>query len=81
MRWCTELSNLTGSGTSILDAAFPEELDVPEEQQSELFLTALRCFLEGGKPAAKLKSWKLAAVDIAQLRDELTRSSLRTLLS
>ncbi len=80
MRWCTELSNLTGAGTSILDAAFPEDLDVPEEQQSDLFLAALRCFLEGGKPAVKLKAWRLKAADIAQLREALTRSGLRTLI-
>ncbi|TDU73369.1 hypothetical protein EI77_01839 [Prosthecobacter fusiformis] len=78
MRWAEELADISEEGISILDASFPETLDIPAEDQPELFLAALRHFLLGGKkvPAA-LKS--LAPDGLQDVRDSFATSSLRVL--
>jgi hypothetical protein len=78
MRWAEELMQLTESGTWFLDAGFPEELGIAEEEQPGLFLSALSHFISGGKAAADLK--RLSASDLALLRETFARSSWRSLL-
>ncbi|CAN5552762.1 hypothetical protein BH09VER1_BH09VER1_37850 [soil metagenome] len=78
MRWAEELSEASEMGTSILDAKFPEGLEVPEEEQAEMFFAALRCFLSGENPAEKLK---ISASDAEALREVFEQSSLRALVS
>jgi len=77
-RWAEELMQLTESGTWILDAGFPEELGIAEEEQPVLFLTALNHFIRGGKAVAELK--RLSARDLALLKETFARSSWSSLL-
>ena len=78
LRWAEELTHMTESGTWILDAGFPEELGIANEEQPSLFLAALSHFIAGGKAAAELKS--LSVSDLALLRETFARSSWRALL-
>ena len=78
MRWAEELMQLTESGTWFLDAGFPEELGIAEEEQPVLFLSALSHFISGGKAAAELR--RLSTSDLALLREAFARSSWRSLL-
>ncbi len=47
MRWAAELVEVSEEGTWLLDAPFPEELEVPEDEQAARFLEALRGFITG----------------------------------
>lgn len=76
-RWAGELAITTEGGTWILDARFPEEPHVAEEEQIPLFLGALDHLLKGGKPPAWLA--KFAGV-LKALKDALTESSWRVLI-
>jgi len=78
MRWADELTQMTESGTWILDAAFPEELGISDEEQPALFLSALSHFISGCKVPVELKT--LLASDLALLRKLFIRSSWRPLL-
>jgi hypothetical protein len=78
MRWAEELMQVTESGTWILDAGFPEELGIAEEEQPVLFLTALNHFVSGGKASAELK--RLSASDLTLLRETFDCSSWSSLL-
>ena len=78
LRWAEELTQFSDDGTWILDAQCPEDLDVAEDQQPELFLAALRYFLTGGTLPKALK--KLSKEDIAAVRDVFVHSSWRALL-
>ncbi|MGA7212920.1 MAG: hypothetical protein WBX20_01815 [Terrimicrobiaceae bacterium] len=78
LRWANELREDSEAGTWILDAGFPEELGVAEEEQPEIFLTALRYFVAGGEVPAVLEG--LPAEDVATLRETFLRSSLRALV-
>ncbi|MEO6052742.1 MAG: hypothetical protein ABIP97_01900 [Chthoniobacterales bacterium] len=49
VRWAGELLEISDEGTAILDARFPEMLDIPIEEQPDIFLAALRHFIKGGK--------------------------------
>jgi hypothetical protein len=75
LRWAEELMELSGISAWILDAEFPEELDIPEAKQPKIFLAALRYLLKGGKAPA------LPAQGIETLRASLSRTSLRALVS
>ncbi len=78
LRWAGEFADMAEDGISILDAQFPETIDIPEEDQASLFQEALRYFLVGGKKIpATLK--KLPPGDLQDLRDAFTNSSLRIL--
>lgn len=78
MRWANELTQMTESGTWILDAAFPDELDIPYEEQPGLFLTALNHFISGGKVPPELKM--LSASNLGVLHKAFLLSSWRQLL-
>jgi hypothetical protein len=67
------------SGVWILDAAFPEELELDEEAQPGIYLIALEYFIRGGKIPKELK--KLSNVDLTLLRESFLRSSWRALLA
>lgn len=78
LRWAEELSEMPAMGTWILDAHFPEALDVPEDEQQTVFLAALRYFIKGGKAPAELKG--LAKKEVAELRAAFMSSSWRALI-
>jgi hypothetical protein len=79
LRWAGELREASDFGTTILDACVPETMEIASEEQPDLFLAALRYFVEGGKkvPAA-LRA--LAAAEVKQLRAVFAASCLRILL-
>lgn len=77
LRWAEELIESSEIGTWLLDAEFPPELDVPIDEQPEVFLVALRYFLEEGEASGPLGS--LSPEDVEQVREAFARSSLRAL--
>ena len=79
LRWSEELIQVSESGVWILDAAFPEELELDEEAQPGIYLIALEYFIRGGKIPKELK--KLSNVDLTLLRESFLRSSWRALLA
>ena len=80
LRWAEELGEETDQGIAILDAGFPESLDIEMEDQPDVFIAALRHFLEGGKKVpATLKS--LSSAQVQQLLSSFAESSLRSLVS
>jgi hypothetical protein len=81
LRWAEELTETSEISTWILDAEFPAELAIPSGKQPEVFLVALRCFLEPGKAVAGSGSGSLSPADLEQLHTSLSRSSLRALVS
>jgi hypothetical protein len=79
LRWAEELTQLTESGTWILDARFPRDLEYDEEDQPALFLAALSFFLKGGKAPKELHG--MSAGELKALRDAFATSSWRALLA
>jgi len=77
LRWTEELLEETYGGVAILDAVFPEELEIDSEQQPALFLAALRRFID---PSTKLPKG-LSRKILTSIEDTLSRSSLRALLA
>jgi hypothetical protein len=75
LRWFEELMEVSDIGVAILDASFPEALEVEIESQPELFVSAFRHFLQRDKklPAA-LRD--LPAADIKTLRTIFAESTL-----
>jgi hypothetical protein len=80
LRWAEELTTSSEVGTWLIDAEFPGELDVASEDQAELFLAALRHFMEGGK-ALRVGSVAPSPSETELLRDAFARSSLRALVA
>lgn len=78
LRWARELSEVTAVGTWILDAEFPVEVCVPQAGQLDVFLGALRYFLEGGGTAS-FGGFRSSAADVENFRAAFARSSLRAL--
>lgn len=76
-RWAGEMAITTEGGTWILDARFPGELHVEEEEQIPLFLGALDHLLKGGKPPAWLAKFPKV---LTALKGALTNSSWRVLI-
>ena len=76
-RWAGELAIISGGGAWILDAPFPEGLNVVEEEQIPLFLGALDHLIKGGKPPAWLAKFPKV---LAALRETLLRSSWQVLV-
>lgn len=79
LRWAEELTEVSEDGVAILDAAFPETLDVELDAQPGLFLSAFRHFLKRDKklPAAMRD---LSAADVKALRGAFAESSLGLLV-
>lgn len=70
LQWAAELTIFSETGIGILDAYFPGELEVPESEQADVFLEALRRFLVGEpepgasaalREALAISSWQLLA--------------------
>jgi hypothetical protein len=79
LRWVEELTEVSDEGVTILDAPFPEALEVDIDAQPELFLSAFRHFLNRDKklpPALRA----LPAADVKELRSVFAESSLGLLL-
>jgi hypothetical protein len=77
-RWVEELTEVSDQGVTILDASFPETLEVEVEAQPELFLSAFRYFLKRDKklpPALR----GLPAADVKELRTVFAESTLSLL--
>jgi hypothetical protein len=78
LRWAGDLMEASDGGVTILDACFPEALEVERDSQPELLLSALRCFMKREK---KLPSplRDLSAADIKALRTAFAESTLSLL--
>ena len=79
LRWAGELTQVGGAAVWILDAVFPEELELDEESKPGVLLLSLRYFLTGGKIPKELK--KLGKKELALLRESFENSSWRVLLT
>lgn len=80
LRWVEELVEPSDFTTWILDAEFPEDLEVPLDDQPAVLLAALRSFLSGGKAAKGAGVKALAPADLIRLRSVFADSSLRALV-
>ncbi len=79
LRWAEELVELSEFGIAILDAQFPESIEVAMNNQPFLFLAALRHFLARGKKSpAGLRA--LSPLQVKQLHAVFAASSLRPLV-
>ncbi len=76
LRWAEELGEATDFGTAILDAYFPEELEVASEEQPDVFIAALRHLMEGGKKTPR----GISAAQVKRLSAAFAASSLRVLV-
>src|SRR5258706_2082727 len=79
LRWVEELTEVSEAGVAILDASFPQTLEVESEAQPELFLSALRYFLKRDKKLPSVMR-DLSAADIEELRAAFAESSLGLLI-
>ncbi len=75
LRWLEELGAQSDFGTAILDAEIPEGWGVPEDERLETLLAALRIFLRSRMPKTVVDG------ELADLRELIARSALRTLVS
>lgn len=73
--WSEELMEPGDFGIALLDAAFPETLDIDIEEQSDLFIAALKQALEGNADGDDL------AEEISEIQAVLKASCLRPLFS
>jgi hypothetical protein len=79
MRWVEELMEASDQGVTILDASFPEGIEVEPEAQPELFLAAFRHFFNRGKkPPQPLRA--LPAAGMEELRAVFAASALGLLM-
>jgi hypothetical protein len=76
--WAVELTHCSESGTWILNAEFPDDIELPPDEQAPLFLAALNHFLAGGKTPPELKS--VSKKNLTSLRTALESSAWRMLL-
>jgi hypothetical protein len=78
LRWTEEMMEASDEGVTILDACFPDSLGVERDSQPDLFLSALRCFMNRDK---KLPSGlrDLRAADMKALRTAFAESTLSLL--
>jgi len=78
LRWAADLMEATDEGVTILDASFPESLEVERDSPPDLLLSALRYFMNRDKrlpPALR----DLRAADIKALRTAFAESTLSVL--
>lgn len=80
LRWAEELGEETDFGVVILDAAFPEDVEVEMEHQPDVFMAALRHFMKAGKKAPTALRG-LSARQLKGLREAFLNSSLRVLVA
>lgn len=79
LRWVEELTEVSDEGVTILDASFPETLEVESEAQPELFLSAFRYFLKRDKKLPQAMRG-LTAADVTELRAVFAQSTLGLLV-
>ena len=75
LRWVQELTEVSEEGVTILDASFPQTLEVESDAGPDLFLSAFRYFMKPGKklpPAMR----DLTAADVKELRAVFAASVL-----
>jgi hypothetical protein len=78
LRWVQELTEASDEGVTLLDAGFPETLEVETDVQPDLFLSAFGHFLKRDKklpPAMR----DLPAADVKELRAAFAESTLSLL--
>jgi hypothetical protein len=73
--WIEELTELSEQGVSILDASFPETLEVESENQPELFVSAFAHFTNRRKALPPVMRG-LSVAKINQLRAAFAQSTL-----
>jgi len=79
LRWVEELTEVSDQGVTVLDASFPETLEVEGEARPELFLSAFRHFLKRDKkPPPAMRN--LPAADVKELRAVFAESALGLLI-
>ena len=79
VRWVEELTEVSDEGVAVLDASFPDTVDVEVEAQPELFMSAFRHFLERGKKLPP-EMRDLPAAEVKELRSAFAESSLSLLM-
>ena len=77
--WAEEFVDTSNDGPCILDAMFPASLEIAEDEQPGVMLSALRYFIKGGALPDQLQ--ELSAKAVASLRATFVASSWRALLS
>lgn len=80
LRWAEELIETSDFGTQILDAHFPEDLEVPNDEQPQIFISALRHLLGDQKPGRK-GGEPMNEGTREKIRHSLLNSSLRALIA
>jgi hypothetical protein len=78
LRWMEELMEASDEGVTILDACFPESLEVERDSQPDLFLSAFRCFMNRDKKLPPVLR-DLSAAKIKALRAVFAESTLSVL--
>jgi hypothetical protein len=73
--WAEELIEPNDFGITLLDAVFPETIDIDIEEQPQLFIAALKHALEGNADGDEL------AEELSEIQTALTTSCLRPLFS
>ncbi len=81
VRWLEELCQQSDFSTWILDAEFPEALEIPVDEQPEIFLTVLKSLMNNPAKPPGADSRVLTSAELAQLRESFLHSSLRVLIS
>ena len=79
LRWAGELIQLTESGIWILDAQFPDGIEIDEEEKPIIYLTSIGYFLTKELLPRDLKS--LGKKNLELLRQSFLKSSWRVLLA
>jgi hypothetical protein len=75
LRWVEELMEVSDEGVAILDASFPETLEVESEAQPNLFLSAFQHFMKRDKKLPPVMR-DLTAGDVKKLRSVFAESVL-----
>lgn len=78
LRWVEELMEMSDAGVTILDASFPETLEVESDAKPDLFLAAFRYFLKRDKKLPLIMR-DLTAKDVNELRATFAESALSLL--
>src|SRR5215217_2101157 len=74
LRWVEELTEVSDEGVTILDASFPETLEVESAAQPNVLLAAFRHFMKRGKTLPPVLR-DLTAADVKELRAVFAESA------
>jgi hypothetical protein len=78
LRWAEELMEMSEAGVTILDASFPEALEVEPESQPDLFLAAFGYFLKRDNKLPQVMR-NLTTQEVNDLRGAFAESTLSLL--